>query len=90
MLPHLNPGLALFTLPPLLLPQATLAGLARALQGAASQGQLQSSVKFGKLLVTAVKQYATQLAPHKQQLQAAASATKSFMTKQALAAVAKL
>lgn len=37
-----------------------------------------------------VKQYGEGLRPHKPQLQAAAGLTKSFMTKSALAAVAKL
>lgn len=79
---HLSPGC--------LAPQATLGALALALQGAAALQPLQASVKFGKLLLTAVKQYSGGLQPYRAQLEAAAALTKSFMTKGVLAAVAKL
>ena len=68
---------------------AVLRPLAEAVQGAGS-GELRASVKWGKLLLSLVKQYGGQLAPHKAQLLAAAEASTSFMTKPLLAALAKL
>ncbi len=67
---------------------AQLAGACGA--AAAASVELAGSAKLAKLLLSLVKQYPSEAAECKQQLQAAAQATKSFMTKSLLAAVAKL
>ena len=68
---------------------AQLAGACGAAAAAAGT-ELAGSAKLAKLLLSLVKQYPSEAADCKQQLQAAAQATKSFMTKSLLAAVAKL
>ena len=76
---------------------AGVAQLAAAFQAAvtatsapAGGAELAASVKFAKLVLCVVKQYPTEAAAARQQLQAAAAATRSFMSKPLLAAIAKL
>lgn len=57
---------------------------------AAASAELAGSAKLAKLLLSLVKQYPSQAADAKQQMQTAAQATSSFMSKALLAAVAKL
>jgi hypothetical protein len=67
--------------------QAAVAGSTSAPAGGA---ELAASVKFAKLILSVVKQYPAESAAARQQLQAAAAATTSFMSKPLLAAIAKL
>lgn len=80
---------ALNTKPPL--SGGAVAQVAGACAAAATaSSELAGNAKLAKLLLSLVKQYPAEAAAAKRQLQAAAQATQSFMSKSLLAAVAKL
>lgn len=71
------------------LSQGSLQKLVAAVEGAAHVEELQTSVKFVKLILTLVKQQGKALSPYVYQLKAALEVTRTFLTKSAIMAIAK-